>query len=189
VKGLFITGTDTEVGKTHFVCEHAKLLIQQGFRVGVYKPLASGYPREDHRSDAARLHRALGEQGANIRLEQINPQCFLAPLAPPLAARVEGAGGLLSPITWTMTNADLASKLGYPIVVVAENRLGCVHQILSTVQVAKGMNLAVDAVVLNQVRPRVDTSEDQNRELLEAFLRRIDSKIAIWEQSYAPSAA
>jgi len=212
VRGLFVTGTDTEVGKTHFVCEYARRLIQQGLRLGVYKPLASGYPREDHRSDASRLHRSLGKHGANIRLEQINPQCFLAPLAPPLAARsegrnideallvhgveawrehcdvllVEGAGGLLSPITWTMTNADLACKLGYPILVVAENRLGCVHQILSTVQVAKTMGLAVQAVVLNQVRPQLDAARIQNRELLEPFLQRIDPKIAIWEQPYAP---
>jgi dethiobiotin synthetase len=212
VKGLFVTGTDTEVGKTHFVCEYARRLIQQGLRIGVYKPLASGYPREDHRSDATRLHRSLGEHGANIRLEQINPQCFLAPLAPPLAARVEGraidedllvqgakawegrcdlllvegAGGLLSPITWTMTNADLAIKLGYPILVVAENRLGCVHQILSTVQVATGIGLSVQAVVLNQVRPQVDTAQVQNRELLEPFLLRIDPRIAIWEQPYVP---
>jgi len=212
VRGLFVTGTDTEVGKTHFVCEYARRLIQQGLRLGVYKPLASGYPREDHRSDASRLHRSLGKHGANIRPEQINPQCFLAPLAPPLAARsegrnideallvhgaeawrehcdvllVEGAGGLLSPITWTMTNADLACKLGYPILVVAENRLGCVHQILSTVQVAKTMGLAVQAVVLNQVRPQLDAARIQNRELLEPFLQRIDPKIAIWEQPYAP---
>jgi dethiobiotin synthetase len=212
VKGLFVTGTDTEVGKTHFVCEYARRLIEQGLSIGVYKPLASGFPREDHRSDASRLHRSLGKLGANIQLEQINPQCFLAPLAPPLAARsegrqidetllvcgaeawrehcemllVEGVGGLLSPITWTMTNADLACKLGYPILVVAENRLGCVHQILSTVQIAKTMGLAVEAVVLNQVRPLVDTAEVQNRELLEPFLQRIDPKIAIWEQPYAP---
>lgn len=212
MRGLFVTGTDTEVGKTHFVCEYARRSIQQGLRLGVYKPLASGYPREDHRSDASRLHRSLGKHGANIRPEQINPQCFLAPLAPPLAARsegrnideallihgveawrehcdvllVEGAGGLLSPITWTMTNADLACKLGYPILVVAENRLGCVHQILSTVQVAKTMGLAVQAVVLNQVRPQLDAARIQNRELLEPFLQRIDPKIAIWEQPYAP---
>jgi dethiobiotin synthetase len=215
VKGIFVTGTDTEVGKTFFVCEYARRLIQQGQRVGVYKPLASGYPREDHRSDASQLHRSLGEQSANIALERINPQCFLAPLAPPLAARsegkqidenllvqgveawrnhcelllVEGAGGLLSPITWTMTNADLATKLGYPLLVVAENRLGCVHQILSTVQVAIGLGLGVQAVVLNQVRPRVDSAQAQNRELLEPFLERIDPKIAIWEQPYVPKVA
>jgi dethiobiotin synthetase len=57
MNGRFITGTDTEVGKTHFVGQYATRLIQQGIRVGVYKPVASGFPREDHRSDAWQLKR------------------------------------------------------------------------------------------------------------------------------------
>ena len=83
----------------------------------------------------------------------------------------------------------LATKLGYPLLVVAENRLGCVHQVLSTVQVAISLGLGVQAVVLNQVRPRVDSAQAQNRELLEPFLERIDPKIAIWEQPYVPKVA
>lgn len=210
MNGFFVTGTDTEVGKTYFVCQYARERILQGHRVGVYKPAASGFPREDHRSDASQLHRSLGEQGANVRLEQINPQCFLAPLAPPLAARaegvlvdqellvrgadawkddcdcliVEGAGGLFSPITWSMTNADLAKRLGFPLILVAENRLGCVHQILSTLRAAISMGLDFRAVVLNQVRPSCDAASIQNRELLAPFLRGLGPKIEIWELPY-----
>jgi dethiobiotin synthetase len=215
MNGRFITGTDTEVGKTHFVGQYATRLIQQGIRVGVYKPVASGFPREDHRSDAWRLKRSLGKLGANIPLEQINPQCFLAPLAPPIAARcqhaiideellvrgaqawrndcdlllVEGAGGLLSPITWTMTNADLATRLGYPLIVVAENRLGCIHQILSTLRAAQSMGLAIESVVLNQIRQRVDSAQVHNRELLDAFLRHLSPEVEIWEEPYLPPEA
>ena len=219
MNGIFITGTDTEVGKTFFVCQYAKKLIGQGIRVGVYKPVASGLRREDTRSDASQLKRSLGASGANIALERINPQCFLAPLAPPIAAQaqqqtvdqdllirgarawvddcqlllVEGAGGLLSPISWSMTNADLAMQLGFPLIVVAENRLGCVHQILATVKVALSYQMTVQAVVLNHVHAIPHGEETQesatvhNRRLLEPFLRTLNPEIEIWEQPHLQS--
>lgn len=210
MRGSFITGTDTEVGKTHFACRYIKELVEQSMRVGVYKPVSSGFLREDRRSDPFRLRNSLGVQGDKVALEKINPYCFLAPLAPPVAARqegrviddellvsgaqawhgdcdlllVEGAGGLFSPITWTMTNADLALRLRFPLILVAENRLGCVHQILSTVRAAQGLGLSIQALVLNQLTSQIDPAQRHNRELLEPFLDALGERFPIWEVPY-----
>ena len=210
--GRFITGTDTEVGKTHFACKHISRLVSQSVRVGVYKPVASGFERKDHRSDPFQLHRSLGGYGQGISLEKINPYCFDAPLAPPIAAQaeglridgeslvqgamewkndcelllVEGAGGLFSPITWTMTNADLALRLQFPLILVAENRLGCIHQILATIRAAQSLGLAIETLVLNQRTPEVDDAQRYNRQLLEPFLRDLGPEIEIWEEPYMP---
>jgi dethiobiotin synthetase len=207
-EGRFVCGTDTDVGKTHFICETLKALRQYRKRLGAYKPIASGYPRDDSRSDAARLHACLG---GCIPIERINPQAILPAYAPPIAAEianesidetllfhgafslheycdwllVEGAGGLLSPITWSLTNADLAKQFNYPLILVAANRLGCVHQVLSTVHVAVGMGLTVDTVVMNCVQANQSEAEQQNNiRLLEPFLARIDPAITIRQTKF-----
>ena len=90
VPGLFITGTDTGVGKTYVAALIARDLAAAGRRVGVYTPAASGCRREGARlisDDALALWNAAGRPG---ELERVCPQCFEAPLAPHLAARREG---------------------------------------------------------------------------------------------------
>src|SRR5262249_17926499 len=132
-RGLFITGTDTGVGKTYVAAGIVRLLRQQGMRVGACKPVASGSelgPAGPFWQDVEQLHAALGGEYPR---ERICPQCWHAAVAPPIAARleggevdgrllrngadwwreqvdllvVEGAGGLLSPLTETETVADL----------------------------------------------------------------------------------
>ena len=146
VRGLFITGTDTGVGKTYVAALVARALAAEGRRVGVYKPVASGCRRQGDRlvsDDALSLWEAAGRPG---ELERVCPQRFAAPLAPHLAARaedarvdeeqlrrgldywiersdiviVEGVGGLMSPLTDDEYVADLAYEFGYPLVVVAQ---------------------------------------------------------------------
>ena len=88
-RGLFITGTDTEVGKTRVTAMIARSLVAAGYRVGVYKPAASGCRREGDEliaDDAVALWEAAGRPAT---LEQVCPQRFEAPLAPHLAAREE----------------------------------------------------------------------------------------------------
>jgi dethiobiotin synthetase len=183
--GLYITGTGTEVGKTHVAAMIARVLTAQGKKVGVYKPVASGcLVGEDGQltsEDAAQLWEAAGRPGA---LATVCPQRFSASLAPPRAAAeegrrvdprllrqgfepwrrasavvlVEGAGGLLSPIGDAEDNATLAADLGLPLLIVVANELGAINAARQTILAARTLlpRLALAGIVLNQTTPRPD---------------------------------
>jgi dethiobiotin synthetase len=175
--GLFVTGTDTGVGKTYVTAIIARQLAAEGCKVGVYKPAASGCLREAGRlvsEDAVTLWDAAGRPG---ELDRVCPQRFEAPLAPHLAALaegrrldadllrhglnywrerseivlVEGVGGLMSPMGEEEYVADLAEEFGYPLVVVSRNVLGTINQTLQTLITASVFRagLPVAGVVLN----------------------------------------
>lgn len=195
-RGLFITGTNTEVGKTYVAALIARSLVAAGHRVGVYKPAASGCRLENGElvaDDAVALWEAAGKPG---RLEEVSPQRFVAPLAPHLAARaegqeidrellitgiepwlqgydlviVEGSGGLMSPMSDEDYNATLAEHFALPLVVVAPNELGTINQTLQTLitAVSFGEGLSVAGIVINQVRDDIDdVSQASNRQQLE----------------------
>ncbi len=177
--GLFITGTGTGVGKTHVAAMLARALVASGRRVGVYKPVASGCHRGEEgkliSDDAVRLWEAADRSG---ELSLVCPQMFLAPLAPHRAAAeeghqvdckllrdgfehwqstcdmvlVEGAGGLLSPISDKDDNAQLAADLGLPLLIVAANELGSINATRQTVLAARTVmpQLPIAGIVLNQ---------------------------------------
>lgn len=181
-KGLFITGTGTGVGKTYVAALITRALREVGVRVGVYKPVASGCHRQNGElvsTDAVALWDAAGRPGT---LAAVCPQMFAAPLAPHLAARaegrrvdvkllrdgietwrdqseivlVEGAGGLMSPISDEDYNADLAAEFGLPLLVVAANELGVINATLQTLITATTYRDGLDVVgiVLNSPTPR-----------------------------------
>lgn len=192
--GLFITGTGTGVGKTYIGALIARALHAAGKRVGVYKPAASGCELRDGQlfsPDAEALWIAAGRPGT---LEAVCPQMFAAPVAPHLAARaegrrvdakllraglefwretsdfvlVEGAGGLMSPVSDDDFNADLAEEFGYPLVVIAANELGTINATLQTLIAAATYRdgLQVAGIVLNSPRavrddPSVDSNPDE----------------------------
>ncbi|HUT88155.1 MAG TPA: dethiobiotin synthase [Thermoguttaceae bacterium] len=195
--GLFITGTDTEVGKTYVAALIARSLCAAGHRVGVYKPAASGCREVEGdlvSGDALRLWEAAGRPG---ELDRVSPQRFRAPLAPHLAAReegreldpdllrtgieywrarsdivlVEGAGGLMSPLGEEEYVADLAYDLGFPLVVVARNSLGTINHTLQTLIAAATFRdgLPIAGIVLNNPGPPGgDPSTASNRRELAA---------------------
>jgi dethiobiotin synthetase len=177
--GLFITGTDTGVGKTWVASAIARILSGQGHRVGVLKPVATGATRSNtgwHSEDAEILKAAVG---GDVPDSRVAPLVFEEPLAPPVAARrqggqlgwaeviaathealawwadraevmvVEGIGGLLCPIAEGATVADLAIALDYPLVIVARRGLGTINQTLLTVEAARWRALRIAGVVLN----------------------------------------
>lgn len=194
--GLFVTGNDTGVGKTHVAAMIARCASAAGLRVGVYKPVASGCRSESGSlvaDDALQLWQAAGSPG---ELEHVCPQRFAAALSPHLAAQVEGkeldrellrsgldywrersdflviegAGGLMSPLHDDEYVADLAHDFGYPLVIVAKNQIGVINQTLQTLIVAMtfrdGLNVA--GVVLNRAGPvDGDPSLADNRQQLE----------------------
>jgi len=192
-RGLFITGTDTAVGKTYVTALVAHWLVEAGHRVGVYKPVASGCTAGEFGlicDDAQTIWRAAGSPG---ELARVCPQMFAAPLAPHLAAAregkqidarllrdglsywldrsdivlVEGAGGLMSPVGEDEYVADLALDFGFPLVVVAPNVLGAINQVLQTLIVAATFRdgLDVAGIVLNRLPNRAaDPSTASNRQ-------------------------
>ncbi len=196
-RGIFIAGTDTEVGKTYVTSLLAKRLVSEGKRVGVYKPAASDCIQKGEElfsTDADKLWRAAGQP---LTLNEVCPQRFLAPLAPHLAARlegkkidvqllreglaawhghcdivlVEGIGGLMSPVSDDEFVADLAFDFGYPLIVVASNTLGVINQTLQTLITASTFRDGLDvvAVVLNDASPgKSDVSRNSNYEQIES---------------------
>lgn len=175
-KGLFITGTDTGVGKTLVAAGLAAALRGRGIDAGVMKPVETGCPTRDGRLrplDALALREASGSRDA---LDLINPYRFREPLAPMVAAErsrgridvgrlqerfdrlaarhamvlVEGAGGLLAPITEDASYLDLAVRLDLPLLVVIGSRLGALNHARLTVEAARHAGLPVAGVVLNR---------------------------------------
>ncbi len=177
--GLYITGTNTSVGKSHVTRLIARALVRAGYRVGVYKPVATDCKRhgtEVVAPDAVKLWESAGRPGT---LEEVCPQRFVAPLAPPTAARlegrevdrellrrglevwrersdivlVEGAGGLLSPMSDEDDNATLAAEFGFPLVVVAINELGTINSTLLTLVAAETLipQIPIAGIVMNRL--------------------------------------
>jgi dethiobiotin synthetase len=192
--GLFITGTGTGVGKTYVGALIARALRDAGKQVGVYKPVASGCEQCGGKlisPDAIALWEAAGRPGT---LEQVCPQMFAAPLAPHLAARaeggrvdsellrsgiqfwmrscdvvvVEGAGGLMSPVSEDDYNAGIAAAFGFPLLVVSANVLGTINATLQTLITARTFcnRLPVAGVVLNSPSrmendPSIESNADE----------------------------
>lgn len=178
-RGLFITATGTDVGKTFVASGLARVLVRQGLDVGVWKPVQSGWAAADHpAADSAILCRA-----AKVA-ESANQVCsfsFAPPLTPLLAARasgvalnmaqilasgeallqahdlilVEGAGGLAVPLTQNKMIVDLALNLDFPVLLVAAPGLGTINQTLLSVSYARQRGLRVAGIIFNGGDPAV----------------------------------
>ncbi|MCL8209447.1 MAG: dethiobiotin synthase [Actinomycetia bacterium] len=193
MRGVFITGTDTGVGKTTVTAYVAWGLRRRGIDVGVMKPIETGHGGTGWPEDARRLATAAGVDDPR---EWVVPYVFADPVAPwvasqvtgrsidwepiveaarALAARhevllVEGAGGIAVPIRADATMADLASRLGLPVLVVARAQLGTLNHTVLTVHYARARGLRVVGLILNGGRgPDADLAERTNPGLLTAM--------------------
>jgi dethiobiotin synthetase len=173
-RGIFVTGTDTGVGKTIVAATLARLLRMNGVAVGVMKPVTSGCREEDGKlvSDDARLLC----QAAGIQLcDDVAPYRLHESIAPAEAARidgvridfsnvkaafdrlassyqyviVEGAGGLMVPLSGGLLVADLARELELPLLVVARPGLGTINHTVLTCFAARQLGLQVAGVIVN----------------------------------------
>lgn len=194
---LFITGTDTGVGKTVFAALATVYLRQQGFRVAALKPLCSG-----GREDARQLQAAAGKV---LSLDAVNPWHFRAPLAPLLAARkekqrvrlrevlaqvqrvaqrfevvvVEGAGGLLSPMGEGFDSRDLIAALKATPVIVCSNKLGAVNQVrLVLAALPRATAQRARIVLVNPSKP--DAASRTNLALLQEFVPAKQLRVMPW---------
>jgi dethiobiotin synthetase len=184
---LFITGTDTDVGKTYVTRLLLNALSSTGASVCGYKPFCSG-----GREDAEILRQSSRPEPD---LDLINPCWWQAPVAPVLAVElegrpadltavranyqqvcrlydhvlVEGAGGWLAPLAPGLMIADLAREMQLPVLVVAANRLGVINHTLLTVAQIENAGLTCAGVILNGVHSEQDASMAHNRRLLTEF--------------------
>ncbi len=187
MSALLVTGTDTGVGKTFVACALALALRARGRTVAVMKPVETGVTGQP--ADALALREAAADPAP---LDDICPYRLRAPLAPSVAARlegvtidlgrlerligrrrgaadvllVEGAGGLLVPIADSITWADVAARCALPLLVVAANRLGTVNHCALTARVAQAMGLAVLGFVLSAPTPERDASAASNADTI-----------------------
>lgn len=170
----FLTGTDTEIGKTHIACALLERARQLGLRATGLKPVAAGIEADGENDDVRRIRRA-----SNVALPDPirNPYCFAPPIAPHLAAAqagieidfariaaslsnarqqadfvvVEGAGGFCIPLGPDQTSADLAVALQLPVILVVGLRLGCLNHALLTAEAISRRGLALAGWVGNHL--------------------------------------
>ena len=178
-KTFFITGTDTEVGKTAISCALLAAAAARGLRTAAVKPVAAGCDSDGRNEDALQLLAVMTEQ---LDYEQVNPVALAEPIAPHIAAEregrrlqagrlaglcrgvmlggaelvlVEGAGGWRVPLGPRETLADLAVQLQAEVVLVVGMRLGCINHALLTAEAVQRDGLRLAGWVANQlgIRP------------------------------------
>lgn len=176
MKAIFITGSDTGVGKTFVTAGIAASLLYGGQKVGVMKPVASGGLLKNGRIVSGDVEFYIRTLGLRDGYDVLNPYCLKTALAPGVAARlegvavdfgvikenyyklldkydillVEGAGGLAAPLNEDMaTNADLMKELKIPAVIVSRSALGTINHTLLTIEYARRVHVEVLGVVYN----------------------------------------
>jgi dethiobiotin synthetase len=181
---IFVTGTDTGVGKTSFTVWLLQRLRARGLRCAGYKPICCG-----DRADAVQL---LAASNAGLTIDEVNPVWLQTPAAPLTAAlfekreidlvalrdgfvrlnerfdfvAIEGVGGWMVPITSDYFTSDLAAELGKAVIVVVLNRLGCLNHALLTTRSVAAAGLKCAGVVLNEFGAEPDVATSTNAEIL-----------------------
>jgi dethiobiotin synthetase len=183
-RALFVTGTDTDVGKTHIAVALLRALAHAGVRAAAMKPVAAGIdPRTLRHADVDAL---MGAAGVDAPRDEVNPYGYAEAIAPHVAARrasraidlavieqrfaalaaradvviVEGAGGALVPLADCIDMLDIPARLGLPVVLVVGVRLGCInHALLSALAIrARGLTLA--GWIANRIDPAMANADD-----------------------------
>jgi dethiobiotin synthetase len=191
LRGIFVTGTGTEVGKTVVAAAIARTLAAEGRRVTVFKPAVTGLD-EPGEGDHALLRRAAGSEQSD---DEIAPYRYGPPASPHLAAATageeieaarlvaaagaaaagadalvcEGVGGLLVPLCRDYLVRDLAVELALPLVIAARPGLGTINHSLLTIEAARAAGLTIRAVVLTPWTEDPTAIERSNRETIAAL--------------------
>jgi dethiobiotin synthetase len=192
-RGIFVTGTDTGVGKTVIAAGLLRLALRSG-RVPIpFKPAETGCDPEP--ADARRLWRAAAPP---LRPDDVCMHALPLPAAPALAAAqagvaidlvavadraytlgqrgdfllVEGAGGLLVPYSGAETAADLAARIGLPLLIVGRTALGTINHVALTLAEATRRRLPIAGYILNQTQPEAGPQESGNAKMIAAVTGR-----------------
>ena len=192
-RAWFVTGTDTEVGKTAISCALLKAAEGQGLRTAAIKPVAAGCDAQGHNDDALQLMECMTE---SMDYAQVNPVALQAAIAPHIAAQqegrrmqaarlaglcrgvmlegadftlIEGAGGWRVPISPRETLADVAVHLQLGVIMVVGMRLGCINHALLSAEAIRRDGLMLAGWVANQPGVRMNC-HDENLDTLRNML-------------------
>ena len=175
--GIFVTGTDTGVGKTLVACALLHALAKRNLRVVGMKPVAAGADEKEGILINDDVEQLIAAGNVTVPRDEVNPYCFAPPIAPHLAAVlckkeiiikkllrsyqnlsecadvvvIEGAGGFCVPFSDTETSADFAQRLALPVVLVVGLRLGCLNHALLTAEAIRARGLVLAGWVANQI--------------------------------------
>lgn len=183
-KGIFITGTDTGIGKTYVACALARALRKKGISVGVMKPVCTGDKRD--------VEKLIYAAGIKENVESVNPVFFKHPLAPLVAARleqksvnserilsayhrlldkyefliVEGAGGVEVPLKKNYFVRDMIKDFSLPALIVSRPNLGTINHTLLTVKSLKDEKIKIAGIVINHITAAKGLAEKTNPKII-----------------------
>ena len=179
-KIFFVTATGTDIGKTFIVEKLCQKLIKKGKKCNAIKPIISGFDIDDLNNDSAKLLKILGKKINLKNINKISPWRFKKPLSPNIAANlekkpinfsmlvkfcqkqiklakkndeflfIEGAGGIMTPISNNKTFLDLIEKLKIPVILVIGDYLGTISHSLTAIKVIEAKNIEIDRIIFNE---------------------------------------
>ena len=192
----FLTGTGTDIGKTYILEQICKNWQKNGIHFNAIKPVISGFNKNDKNSDLHKILKILGKDFTQENFHEISLYQFKAPLSPNIAAKkeekeinyqkvvnfcqekiakfknenliIEGAGGLMSPISDDKTFLDLIKILQIPVILVCGNYLGTISHSLCAIEILKQHKIPIAKIILNCKKDdKIDYQE--NLKMLESF--------------------
>lgn len=190
----YITGTDTEIGKTHATCALLAHAVKAGQQAIALKPVAAGVDPDGHNDDVQRL---MAASNVVLPVDTVNPWLLAEPLSPHIAARhagveialppiltcyktacehadlvlVEGVGGLYAPLSDSLSQPDLIRALNLPVILVIGLRLGCLNHALLTVAALRHEGCPLAGWIGNLVDPAFQAQADN----IDTLRERIDA--------------
>lgn len=210
-QAYFVTGTDTEVGKTFATCALLHAARTQGLQALGMKPVAAGIDGNGRNEDVERL---IAASSIAAPRELVNPYCFDAAVAPHIAAAIEGrsidphriaaaardlaagadllliegVGGFRVPLGDDVDTADLAVRLGLPVILVVGLRLGCLNHALLTSEAIRSRGLKLAGWIANSIDPDMPWPEENITALKERIAAPLLGFLP-WQESADPAAA
>jgi dethiobiotin synthetase len=208
----FLTGTDTEIGKTFITCALLHRAAAEGLRAAGLKPVAAGTDEAGRNEDVENIRAASSLQ---LPDEILNPYCFKAAVAPHIAAAeegrridfatiqaacdtaremadlviVEGVGGFRVPLGETGDSADLAVALGLPVILVVGMRLGCINHAVLTAEAIAARGLPLAGWVANRIDPAMSRFEENLATLCRLLPAPLLGAVPHWPTGGAAGAA
>tara|TARA_B110000259_G_scaffold185842_1_gene235750 strand:- start:5747 stop:6397 length:651 start_codon:yes stop_codon:yes gene_type:complete len=205
-KQYFVTAIGTDIGKTYFTTSLCQILLNIGQKANIIKPVISGFTLNDDSNDTLTILNSLGMEKNIDNIDKISPFRLKLPLSPDIASRgegvelsfdkitdfcldnikkskrsneflfIEGAGGVMTPVTHDKTFVDLMQKLPIPVILIISNYLGSISHALTAIKVLEQCNVDLEYIILNF---REGMESGTALEMLESLNRFTNKKIIV----------